>query len=104
MNKFLSVILAVFGLIAGCFIGMGNHAGLLGAVLPGLIVGVLVAGPSIRERRWRIAGLLAVCGFVGCLSAVAFPDSNPVKRFCHEQTNLVIHVGSYQLGTESRIK
>jgi ABC-type uncharacterized transport system permease subunit len=104
MNKVLFAVYAVFGLATGCFIGMGNGAGIAGAVLPGLIIGALLAIPSIHERSWNLAGVLVACALVGSLAATAFPDNSPVKRFCHDQTNLVVHVGSYQLGTSSQIK
>jgi peptidoglycan/LPS O-acetylase OafA/YrhL len=104
MDKILFALYVLFGLVAGCFIGMGNYTGLSGAILPGLIIGALVAGPCIRNRDWRMAAVLGVCGLVGCLAATTFPDNSPVKRFCREQTNLVIHAGSYNLGTSSQTK
>lgn len=98
MHKILLVLYVLFGLVAGCFIGMGNHAGLIHAVLPGLIFGALLALPLLRDRSWRMAAVLIVCSLIGTFASTAFPEDGAVKRFCMDQTNLVIHAGSFRLG------
>jgi len=100
MNKILFALMALFGLGAGLFIGMGNFEGFAGAIIPGIIIGALVSIPSIRERSWPSVATLIVCGLLGSVAASALPDSNGVKQFCRQQTNLFIHVGHYQLGAD----
>jgi hypothetical protein len=104
MKKISFALYAVFGLVAGCFVGMGNFAGLSGAVLPGLIAGAVIAIPCLRSRNWSLSGLLVVCTLVGSFAATTVPDNNQVKRFCREQSNLVIKAGSFHLGTDSQSK
>ena len=100
MNKVSLALYAAFALFAGCFIGMGNFSGLSGALLPGIIAGALVAGPCVRNRNWRLAAAILVCTLFGCLASTAIPDNSAVKRFCNDQSNLVIHAGSYHLGKD----
>lgn len=91
---------APLGLLAGCFIGIGNHAGLVGAIVPGLILGAIMALFCVRKRDWTKAGALAVCALVGSVIATTLPENGSVKHFCMSQSNLYVHVGSYQLGTD----
>jgi hypothetical protein len=104
MNKIMFAVYAVFGFVAGSFIGMGNFAGLSGAILPGLIAGVVIAIPCLRNRSWRLAGLLVACSLVGSIVSTTLPDSSQIKSFCREQSNLVIKMGSFHLGTDLQSK
>jgi len=98
MNNILVALLAIFGIGAGIFIGTGNYGGLLGAILPGLFGGLILAIPSIRERSWTAAAIIAGCVLLGSIISVFVPDSNGLKRFCREQSSLYIRVGPYHLG------
>ncbi len=98
MNIVYVIFFAAFGLACGMFAGAGNYKGYLGALLPGIIVGLLVSIPMIRQHLWPQAGAIVVCALLGSLVTAALPDSNGFKRFSREQSNLHVRVGSYQLG------
>jgi len=100
MHILLIIGLALFGVIAGLFLGAGNYSGLKGSLLPGLMAGLLIAIPCIRESNWLTAALLAGFALVGSVIATLVSDRNRLKRFCREQRNLVIHCGSYRLGRD----
>jgi hypothetical protein len=98
MKTIYVVLLALFGVAAGLFLGMGNHHGLLGAILPGLLGGLLLSIPLVRERDRKSTGVLIACVLVGSFVAALVPDSNNVKQYCRNQTGLHIRVGGYELG------
>ena len=101
MTIVLLAFLAVFGAAVGVFIGAGNHAGVAGAILPGLIVGLLLSTPFMRGGDWSSTALLVVCALAGSVAINYVSDNNGLKHFCREQTKLVIRLGSYKLGQKS---
>jgi hypothetical protein len=101
MNILLVVFLALFGIGAGLFIGCGNFAGALGAIAPGVIAGLLLAIPMLRERQWAGAAVIVVCTLIGSIISSQVSDTNATKRWARSQTNLHIKVGSYELGKGS---
>lgn len=98
MNVILVALLAIFGIAGGLFLGTGNYQGLLGAILPGLIGGVVLSIPFLREHDWKTSAVLTACVLVGSLISAKVPDTNSLKQFCRNQTNLHIQVFSYKLG------
>jgi hypothetical protein len=101
MTIVLVILLALFGLGAGFFIGCGNTAGALGAIAPGVIAGLLLAIPMLRDRQWAGAAVIVVCSLIGSLACSQVSESNGLKRWAHTQKNLVIRCGSYKLGADS---
>jgi hypothetical protein len=99
MDIVLIIVLALFGIGAGFFIGCGNYGGALGAILPGVIAGALLAIPMLRDRQFAAAAVIVACSLVGSLIASQVGDSNGVKTYLRNQKNLTIRAGSYRLGT-----
>jgi hypothetical protein len=98
MTIVLAVLLALFGIGAGFFIGCGNFRGFLGAITPGLIAGIVLAGPMIRERQWTAAAVIACCTLVGSIISSQVSDTNALKRYARTQSGLHIKAGSFELG------
>lgn len=98
MEIIYAIIYAVLIAGAGVFIGCGNHHGLSGAILPGIILGLLAAIHNIREQPWSITALIIVAAIIGTSIAAMLPDNNAFKRFSREQKNLHIKVGKFELG------
>ncbi|HEY9776401.1 MAG TPA: hypothetical protein V6C81_21750 [Planktothrix sp.] len=98
MKIFSVVLYAVFAIAAGLFLGVGNYHGLTGAILPGLIGGLLLSLPSFRDRSHKMAAVIVVGALVGSLAATFVPDGNNIKQLLRTQSNLHIKVGSYELG------
>lgn len=95
MNTILLIFIGLFALAAGFGLGAGNYHGILGAIIPGLLAGVLAAIPAIRERQWTIAAIMIGAAFVGAILCAFTSDNNRVKKFCRNQSNLVIRIGPY---------
>lgn len=100
MSIWFVIALLVVGLPAGFIVGTGNYGSILGAIAPGIIGGLLVAIPAIRERQYALACGIAAVALIGSIIAHYTPDKNGVKRFFREQRNLHVRVGSYQLGSD----
>jgi len=98
MNFLLLTVLAAFGFTAGTFLGSGNYQGLIGALIPGIVAGLFVSVPSLREQDWSSVGLLVSFAILGSAICAQLSDQNALKRVCREQTFLVVHLGSYKLG------
>ncbi len=98
MNTLLVVFIALFALSAGFGLGAGNYKGLIGAIIPGIAAGLLAAIPAIHESEWTIALVMVGAAIVGSLICSLTSDQNRIKRFCRNQSNLVIRAGSYKLG------
>lgn len=94
----LTILLSLFGLAVGIFIGAGNYSGFKGAIIPGIIAGVVASIPAIREQQWDFVWLTSVCALVGSIICVYIPDTNATKQFFREQESLCLHFGSYKLG------
>ena len=101
MKTIYVVLLALFGVAGGLFLGMGNHHGLLGAILPGLLGGLVLSIPLVRDRDRKSTGVLIACFLVGSFAAALVPDNNSVKQYCRNQSGLHIRVGSYSSGAAS---
>lgn len=99
MTYALYVVLVLFGLGAGFFLGCGNYGGVLRAIIPGLVTGLLIAIPSLHYD-WTSAGVVILCALVGSIIASQVSDSNPVKIRLREQKNLKIRCGRYRLGSD----
>ena len=97
----LLVLLAAFGFSSGFFLGSGNYHGLVGAILPGIVAGLIVSVPSLKESDWVSAALLVGCALIGAIVASQLSDHNRLTRLCREQKLLVVHIGDYKLGTNS---
>lgn len=98
MDIILMVFLVVFGVGVGLFLGAGNFGGMVGALIPGAVAGLLVAIPFLRDRNWVMASVIVVSAVVGSVAMSQLSDSNSLKRFFREQKSLVIRAGSYKLG------
>lgn len=98
MHIVLIVLMTVFGATAGFFLGAGNYGGFRGAIIPGIVAGLLVSVPMLREGNWRFAAGIVGCALVGSIVCTYVPGGNSLKRLCREQTGLVFHLGSYKLG------
>ena len=101
MNTILIILMGLFALAAGFGLGAGNYQGFLGAIIPGICAGVLAAIPAIRERQWTVAGIMVGAAVVVSIICAFTSDSNGLKKFCRNQSNLVIRVGSYKLGVNA---
>lgn len=86
--------------VAGIFIGCGNHSGLPGAIITGLIFGLIAAIPCFRDHFMPGVAITLAGALVGCIIANYLPDSGAVKRLANEQSSLHIKVFSYELGRE----
>lgn len=101
MNVLLTIVLALFSLGAGLFIGTGSYHGVKGVLIPALILSAILAIPFLREQQWLAAGFMIVCCLVGSIVATQVPDSNRLKQFCRNQSNLHIKIFSYELGRDA---
>lgn len=101
MNTILLIFMGLFALAAGFGLGSGNYHGFLGAIIPGICAGILAAIPAIRERQWTVAGIMVGCAVVGSIFCAFTSDDNGIKKFCRNQSNLVIRCGSYKLGVNA---
>lgn len=99
MTWILRALLAVLGLGGGFFIGCGNRGGWLGAILTGLIAGLLFSIPMLRDRQFAAAAVIVVCSLLGSIVSSQVSDGNSIKMYLRNQTALTIRVGSYHLGT-----
>lgn len=101
MNSLLTIVLAVFSIGAGLFIGTGSYHGVKGVVIPALILAAILAIPFLRERAWFGAGVMIVCCMIGAIISTQVPDTNSLKQFCRNQSNLHIKIFSYELGRDA---
>jgi hypothetical protein len=97
MDIYLLILMA-FAFTGGLLLGCGNYARLGGAIIPGLVAGLLISGQLLSEHEWLASALLVASALVGSIASVYLPAENRVKRFCREQSSLVIEAGSYKLG------
>jgi hypothetical protein len=100
MNTLLVIILALFSLGAGLFIGTGSYHGVKGVLIPALILSAILAIPFLREQQWLGAGFMIVCCMIGAIISTQVPDTNSLKQFCRNQSNLHIKIFSYELGRD----
>jgi len=98
----LSAVLALFGVAAGFGIGAGNHKGLTGAIIPGVITGLVFSIPAFRDQQYLIAAITTIGAIAGSIACAFVPDTNGLKRFLRKQSNLVITCGSFKLGTKAK--
>lgn len=102
MNILLTVFLIIFSVAAGLFLGAGNFKGFAGALIPGVVAGLLVGIPFLREQNWTMSAVVVVFAIVGSIAMSQIADANSLKRFFREQSSLVIRVGDYKLGHDSK--
>ncbi len=93
--------LAVFSTGALLLLGCGNKAGIAGALITGLVGGLLIAVPMLREQDWFASAFMVGFGLVGALIGTRLPQTNRVKRFMLNQTNLRVSCKYFRLGKES---
>lgn len=98
MDIVLMIFLVLFGIGVGLFLGAGNFGGFAGALIPGVVAGLLVSIPFLRERNWAMAAVIVISAVVGSAAMSQLSDGNALKRFFREQRSLVIRAGSYKLG------
>ena len=98
MTVILIAFIAMFGAAVGLGLGFGNYSGLKGALIPGLVAGLLISIPALRLHDYSTAVVLVACALFGSIAAVFIPAQNRLKRYCREQKNLFIRCGSYRLG------
>ena len=99
-NILYAAFFAVFAAAAGFGLGAGNYKGILGAIIPGAIAGLLAAIPLLREQEYGMSALMVAAGIVGAIVCSLVADTNRLKRFLRNQSNLVISAGSYKLGVK----
>lgn len=92
------ILTAVFGFAAGLALGAGNYRGLKGAIIPGIITGLVFAIPSLREHHWLASAIITGGALAGSIACVFVGAENRFKRLVREQKMLVIRAGSYKLG------
>jgi uncharacterized membrane protein YeaQ/YmgE (transglycosylase-associated protein family) len=95
---------AFYGLLilaAGIFIGCGNQGGLLGALITGVIFGLIAAIPCFRENYTTGVAVTVVAAIVGCTIATLLPADSGIRRMSQNQSMLHIKVFSYELGHDS---
>ncbi len=98
MTIILLIFHAAFAASVGTFLGAGNYSGLAGAILPGIIAGLLISVPFLKSQLWSASALFVVSAIIGSIVINYVSDSNNLKRFYREQGSLVISIGSYKLG------
>lgn len=104
MDFLFMALIALFGIGAGILIGAGNPKGLIGAILPGIIGGLVLSIPSMRDGDWTSTGIMIGAVLVGTIIAVLIPEKGRLKTFCREQSSLRISVGYYKLGKQPKDK
>jgi hypothetical protein len=97
MDTILLNFLACFGLAAGFFIGSGNRAGIVGAIVSGLLLGLLLDVPFLRDGSGTTAStlLLFASTTLGAFIVNFISDDNVLKRRCRDQKSLKIRIGAY---------
>jgi hypothetical protein len=100
LDIILYVFLIAFGAVAGFFVGSSNYGGLLSAIAPGLVIGLLISIPFYKDQMWLPIGILIGAALLGSFIVTVVPDSNGLKRFCREQDNLVLSIGPYKMGRD----
>lgn len=98
MDILLYIFLIAFSAGAGAFIGCGNRQGMRGSLIPGLVIGLIISIPMLRDAAYFDAALMTGCALVGSIIASLLPDANRFKRFSREQSGLKLRVGSFKLG------
>jgi hypothetical protein len=98
---FLSTFLLLFGIACGFFIGAGNRKGIAGAIIPGIITGLLISGRSLHSHEWVIAVLMFGGAMFGSFLCAMVSDRNRLKDWLRNQSSLHIKFRSYELGRES---
>jgi hypothetical protein len=93
------LLLVCFGLGVGFSLGMGNYNGLLGSILPGIIFGVIISIPFLKQHLYLAVAVLIACSLVGSMLASLTSDDFRFKKICREQHLLQLSIFSYQLGT-----
>lgn len=101
MDFFLYIFLTAFALGAGFFLGCGNRRGIEGAILPGLIPGIILSFHFWSDHLFVPAALMVAFAVVGSVVACLTPDSNRFKRMSREQSSLNVKLGSYRIGRKA---
>jgi len=99
MDIACEIILVLFGIFAGFFIGVGNRRGLLVALVAGALTGALLDVPFFRDGDRLSCLMLFGSAIVGSVIAAFTPDGNALKQRIRRQRGLRISCGNYyQLG------
>lgn len=98
MDFILYAFMAAFAVGAGFFLGCGSYSGWRGALIPGLVTGLLISIPALRDSLYIESAIMVLFALVGSIVAGVVPDTNRLKRLCRSQSMLNLRAGSYRLG------
>lgn len=101
-NIILGAFIALFAAAAGFGLGAGNYKGVLGAIIPGAVAGLLAAIPVLREQEYLLSAVMVLAGIAGSVACSFVSDTNRLKVFLRTQSNLRISCGSYKLGEKPK--
>jgi Na+/proline symporter len=89
------ILLACFGAFGGMYIGAGNRAGLIGAIVCGAVTGLLLNIPFLPDGD-RLSNVVLFTGAVAGAIIVNYMDEcNWLKRRLLDQKKLRINLGKY---------
>ncbi|MBS1994193.1 MAG: hypothetical protein JSS83_26965 [Cyanobacteria bacterium SZAS LIN-3] len=101
MYIFCLIFLAAFGVVGGMFIGAGNRAGIVCALVCGTVTGLLLNAPFFLDGDRPSNVVLFLAAVAGAVAIKFVADEHPLKKFFREQKGLRVDLGArYRIGSE----